>query len=143
MKRVAIWKSSHSIHRLVYHLVFIPKYRREILQGKLNQRLQELFFEAAKTNNWFIHELSIKPDHLHIMIQLPPNITLAKAVMYLKGGSSKVIREEFPELREFLWGDSLWQDGYFAETVGRIDETMMRSYIKRQWEREQQTSSAL
>jgi putative transposase len=143
MRKTVIWKSSHAIHRLVYHIVFIPKYRREILQGKLNKRLQELFYEAAKTNDWFVHELSIKPDHLHLMIQLSPNITLAKAVMHLKGGSSRVIRKEFPELREFLWGESLWQDGYFAETVGRIDEMMMRNYIKHQWEREQATSHGL
>ena len=80
--------------------------------------------------------MSIKEDHVHMMIQLPPTTTIAKAAMYLKGGTSKVIRKEFPELKEFLWGDSLWQDGYFAETVGKIDEKAMREYIRRQWEQE-------
>lgn len=135
-RKTIIWKSSHTNHRLAYHIVFIPKYRRQILYGKLTSRLSELFYEAATVNKWFIHELSVHKDHVHMMIQLPPAITVAKAIMYLKGGTSKVIRKEFPELKEFLWGDSLWQDGYFAETVGRIDEKMMREYIKRQWERE-------
>jgi len=63
--------------------------------------------------------------------------------MYLKGGTSRVIRKEFPELREFLWGDSLWQDGYFIETVGRIDEKKMRLYIQEQWEQEPLTSHGL
>ena len=130
------WKSSHSVHRLTYHLVFIPKYRRKVLMGRLVQRLSWLIYEAGKTNRWFIHELSIKDDHVHMMIQLPPTVTVAKAVMYLKGGTSKVIRKEFPELEEFLWGDSLWQDGYFAETIGRIDEKALREYIRRQWEQE-------
>ena len=130
------WRSSHSIHRLSYHLVFIPKYRRKVLHGKLSQRLNQLFYQAAQVNKWFIHELSIQPDHVHLMIQLPPTITISKAVMHLKGGTSKIIRQEFPELEEFLWGDSLWQDGYFAETNGKIDEKALREYIRRQWEQE-------
>lgn len=83
------------------------------------------------------------PDHVHILIQLPPSIAVSKAVQYLKGGSSKVIRREFPELDEWLWGDSLWQDGYFSETVGRGSEDAMRLYIQKQWEQEPRTSPGL
>jgi putative transposase len=61
-----------------------------------------------------------------MLLQLPPRDALPKAIQYLKGGSSKVIRKEFPELQEFLWGDSLWADGYFAETIGRMDEEVIR-----------------
>ena len=94
-------------------------------------------------NRWYIHELAIMPDHVHMLLQLPPRISLPTAIQYLKGGTSKVIRKEFPELEEFLWGDSLWADGYFAETVGRANETAMRRYITTQWEREPQTSHGL
>lgn len=83
------------------------------------------------------------PDHVHILIQLPPRTNLPTAVQYLKGGSSKIIRKEFPELQEFLWGDSLWADGYFAETVGRASEDAMRMYIRMQWAQEKGTSSGL
>ena len=131
MKRI-FWKGAHTYHRLLYHVVFIPKYRRRVLQGQIIQRLSELFYECAEVNRWFIHELAIEPDHVHLLLQLPPSESLSRSVMYLKGGSSKVLRKEHPELEEFLWGDSLWQDGYFAETGGRIDETMLRSYIKNQ-----------
>ena len=130
------WKSSHSIHRLTYHIVFIPKYRKHILHGKLCQRLSQLVYEACKDNKWFLHEFQIKEDHVYIMLQTPPNISVSKTVMYLKGGTSRTIRQEFPELKEWLWGDSLWQDGYFAETSGRIDEKKLREYIQRQWEQE-------
>lgn len=105
--------------------------------------MSELFYEGAKANNWFIHELAINEDHVHIMMQMPPKVSVSKAVMHLKGGTSRVIRKEFPELREFLWGDSLWQDGYFAETVGKISEIKMREYIQRQWEREKGSSHGL
>jgi len=73
------------------------------------------------------------PDHLHMLLQLPPRVPIPKAVQYLKGGTSKVIRKEFPELEEWLWGDSLWADGYFVETIGRATETTMRKYIREQW----------
>jgi putative transposase len=131
MKRI-FWKGSHTYHRLLYHIVFVPKYRRRVLRGKIVKRLSELFYECAEVNRWFIHELAIEPDHVHLLLQIPPSENLSKTVMYLKGGSSRVLRKEHPELEEFLWGDQFWQDGYFAETGGRIDETMLRSYIKNQ-----------
>ena len=88
------------------------------MQRELVRRLQELFYECAEMNKWFIHELEVLPDHVHMLLQLPAKTPVSKAVQNLKGGSSKVIRKEYPELKEFLWGDSLWQDGYFAETTG-------------------------
>ncbi len=67
-----------------------------------------------------------------MLLQLPPRDALPTAIQYLKGGSSKVIRREFPELQEFLWGDSLWADGYFVESIGRMDEEVIRNYIQAQ-----------
>ena len=72
-----------------------------------------------------------------MLLQIPASLAIATAVQYLKGGTSHVIRQEYPELREFLWGDSLWQDGYFVETIGRANEAVIRKYIQSQWEREQ------
>lgn len=100
------------------------------------RRLQELFYECTEVNGWFIHEMEIMEDHVHMLLQLPPKIAVSEAVGYLKGGSSRILRKEFSELEEFLWGDSFWQDGYFAETVGRANESVIRNYIKTQRERE-------
>jgi putative transposase len=83
-------------------------------------------------NRWWISELSIQEDHVHLIIQTNPSDSVAEVVQRLKGGTSRVIRKEFPELEEFLWGDSLWADGYFAETVGSVDEEVVRRYIKQQ-----------
>ncbi len=140
MNKVTFWHGAHTTHRLLYHIVFIPKYRRKVLHGELVQRLHELFYECCKANRWYIHEMTIMPDHLHMLLQLQPRISVPKAVQYLKGGSSKVIRKEFPELEEFLWGDSLWADGYFAETVGRASEETMKTYIRMQWAQESGSS---
>jgi putative transposase len=122
----------HTKYRLMYHIVWIPKYRKRILKEDIANRLKELFKECAKANKWTIHELNIQEDHVHMMIELTTTISVAKAVQYLKGGSSRQIRAEFPKLRVFLWGDSLWADGYFAETVGQKNEEMIRKYIQNQ-----------
>ena len=83
------------------------------------------------------------PDHVHMLLQLRPNTSIPKAIQYFKGGTSKIVRKEFPELEEFLWGDSLWADGYFIESVGRANEAIMRKYIRLQWKQEKGTSHGL
>jgi putative transposase len=77
-------------------------------------------------------ELSIQEDHVHIILQTNPTDSVAEIAQRLKGGTSRVIRKEFPELEEFLWGDSFWADGYFAETVGNVDEEVVKRYIRDQ-----------
>ncbi len=126
------WTGGHTKHRHMYHIVWIPKYKKRILREKIANRIEELLRECAVINRWKIHELNIQVDHVHMLIQLKPNISVSKAVQFFKGGSSKIIREEFPDLREFLWGDSFWADGYFSETVGDVNTDMIREYIKNQ-----------
>ena len=124
--------NGHSKYRLMYHLVWIPKYRKRILKGRLKEKLEELFFQCADMNGWKITELNIQLDHVHLLIKLKPTVSVSKAVQLLKGGSSRVVRRDFPGLEEFLWGSSFWADGYFAETIGRVNEDMIRKYIKNQ-----------
>jgi len=128
-----LYKSGASTkHRILVHLVWCPKYRRRVLLGKVAIRLKELFQQACQINDWNIHELSIQRDHVHLLIQINPRESIAKVVQILKGGSSRIIRLEFPELEEFLWGDSFWADGYFAESIGSKNEQVMRTYIQNQ-----------
>ena len=108
----AYWTGGHTKHRLRYHLVWVPKYRRRVLTGPLAQRLEELLREACEFNHWRVHELNVQPDHVHLLIQIEPERSLSKVLHSLKGGTSRVIRQEFPDLREFLWGKHLWADGY-------------------------------
>ena len=126
------WSGGHTTTRLRYHIVFAPKYRKRVLVGRLAERLEELMREACDMNRWAIHELSIQPDHVHLLIQFLPKYSVSYVVQILKGGSSRVIRQEFPDLQEFLWGKSLWGDGYFAETVGHKNEAAVTAYIRNQ-----------
>ena len=116
----------------MYHLIWLPKYRRRVLEGAVKNRLKELFFECAEINGWKIVELNIQRDHIHMIVQLKQTNSVSKSMQKLKGGSSKVIRSEFPDLKEFLWGENFWSEGYFAETVGRVSEDMIRQYVKNQ-----------
>ena len=116
----------------MYHIVWIPKYRKRVLKNQVSQRIEELLRECAEMNSWEIHELNVQSDHVHMLVQLKPNVSVSRAVQLFKGGTSKVFREEFPELREFLWGDSLWADGYFSETVGKVNMEVIQEYIKNQ-----------
>jgi putative transposase len=119
-------------HRILAHLVWCPKYRRRLLIGKVAIRLKELLMQACQVNGWRIHELSIQRDHVHLLIQINPRESIAGVVQILKGGSSYIIRREYPELEEFLWGNSFWSDGYFVESIGSKNEQLMRTYIQNQ-----------
>ena len=125
------WTGAHTKHRIRIHLVWIPKYRKRVLLGKVAIRVRELLYQACEVNRWWIHQIAINPNHIHINIQINPTDSIASVAQKLKGGSSKIIREEFPELEEFLWGDSFWADGYFAESVGKVDETIIKAYIEK------------
>jgi REP-associated tyrosine transposase len=123
---------AHTTHRLQYHLVWVPKYRKRVLRGPLARRLYELLRQCAEMNDWSVEELNVQTDHVHLLVQLPPKVAVSRAVNLMKGGTSRAIRAEFPELDEFLWGDSLWADGYFAESVGQVTEARIRAYIQNQ-----------
>ena len=126
------WQGAHTKHRHMYHIVWLPKYRRKILLDEVKEKVEELLKECANVNGWEIQELNIQSDHVHLMIQLPPSISVSKAVQLLKGISSKIIREELPQVRKMLWGKDFWADGYFSETVGTVSEERIRNYIKNQ-----------
>ena len=126
------WSGSQTKHRVKYHIVQTPKYRKRILDGKQAERLKELLEECIEVNRWAMDEISIQKDHIHLLIQFVPSISISEMVQILKGGTSRVIREEFPELKEFLWGSSLWADGYFVESVGSFEENIIQKYIQNQ-----------
>ncbi len=124
------WTGGQAKHRLLYHLVWIPKYRKRVLQGKVAARLRHFLYEACKVTWWWIEELKILPDHVHGLIHVPPTEPVAGVGQKLKGGTSYLLRKECPALEEFLWGESFWADGYCAETVGAQSYAAVKRYIK-------------
>lgn len=114
------------------HLVWIPKYRKRVLKGELAKRVKDLLQLCAEVNGWKIDEINIQADHVHLIVQFVPTISVSKMVQLFKGRSSRALRKEFSKLEEFYWGESFWGDGYFAETVGTCNLEVIREYVKNQ-----------
>lgn len=113
-----------------YHVVWCPKYRRKVLTGAVEPRLKELIQEAAAEINVDIIEMEIKPDYVHLLMEVDPQIGIHRAVKAIKSKSSRVLRTEFPELRSRL--PSLWTNNYFASTVGSAPITEIKQYVESQ-----------
>ncbi|OGX31147.1 MAG: hypothetical protein A2787_04535 [Omnitrophica WOR_2 bacterium RIFCSPHIGHO2_01_FULL_48_9] len=133
---------AHSRHSIKYHLVWIPKYRREVLVGKIPQRLKQILEGIAKTYELKIIAQEIMPDHVHVLVEASPKYSPSKIVQIFKGISSKMLREEFlPQLKPFIWKEGvLWARGYYVASVSDGATTeVVREYISTQKERPYKT----
>jgi putative transposase len=121
----------HSEWECKYHVIFIPKYRRKVLYGKLRQHLGEVFRRLARQKESEIEEGHLMSDHVHMMISIPPKYAVAQVVGYIKGKSAIHIARQFGERRRNFVGHHFWARGYFVSTIGR-DEEVIRRYIRKQ-----------
>jgi putative transposase len=122
---------SHTVWECKYHVVWIPKYRRKSLYEQLRKHLGQVFRELARQKESMIEEGHLMPDHVHILISIPPKYGVAQVVGYIKGKSAIHIARTFLGRKKNFTGQSFWARGYFVSTVGR-DEQMIREYIKKQ-----------
>ena len=129
-------RGSHTIHDIKYHLVWITKYRYKVLVGSIALRLRELLRQGCEARGITIIEGSISKDHVHILLSCPTNLAPSQIAQYLKGRSSKLIQDEFPELKKRYWGQHLWARGYFCATVGSVDKETIQKYISGHFEQE-------
>jgi len=122
---------SHSVWDCKYHVVFIPKYRKKTLYGELRRKLGEVFRTLARQKESQVVEGHLMPDHVHMLISIPPKYSVAQVIGYIKGKSAiHVARTFFDQKRNFV-GQHFWARGYFVSTVGR-DEATIREYIRNQ-----------
>jgi putative transposase len=124
--------TTNATYDIQYHFVWVPKYRKRLLQGPIKERLAELIRLSAEINEFELLELSIQADHVHLLLSAKPRYSPAKIMHLIKGGTSRQLRQEFPQLEESLWGDSFWADGYFVSTHGQWTEATVRHYIQHQ-----------
>ena len=122
---------SHTKWECKYHVVFIPKCRRRTLYGELRQHLGEVFKELAKQKESRVEEGHLMPDHVHMMLSIPPKYSVAQIVGYIKGKSAIHLARVYGEKKRNFVGQHFWARGYFVSTVGR-DETAIREYIRNQ-----------
>ena len=122
---------SHTKWECKYHVVFIPKLRRKTLYGELRKYLGELFRQLARQRESQIEEGHLMPDHVHMMISIPPKFSVSHVVGYIKGKSAIHLARVYGEKRRSFVGQHFWARGYFVSTVGR-DEAVIRQYIRNQ-----------
>lgn len=125
-------KSSHAIYDIKYHIIWVTKYRYKVLKGDIALRLRDLIRQGCEARGITIIQGSVGGDHVHLLVSCPTDLAPSKIVQYLKGRSSHLIQDEYPELKKRYWGQHLWARGYFCATVGTVTEETVRDYIENQ-----------
>ena len=122
---------SHSRWECKYHVVFIPKYRKKVIFGQLRKELGEVMRRLAERKESQIEEGHLMPDHVHMMISIPPKYAVSQVIGFIKGKSAIHIARTYGERKRNFVGQHFWARGYFVSTVGR-DEEVIREYIRHQ-----------
>ena len=120
---------AHTSYSLFYHLVWAPKYRRRVLDGRVGERAKQIILEVSAKYGYKVDTLKVSPDHVHLLVSLPPRISIVEAVQTLKSITAKTLLQEFPELKRHLWQGSLWTRGYAVNSVGSLNLETVRQYI--------------
>ncbi|KUO77781.1 MAG: transposase [Desulfosporosinus sp. BRH_c37] len=113
-------------------MIWVTKYRYKILGGEISKRLRELVRQGCEARNITIVQGNIGRDHVHMLLSCPPSLAPSKIVQYLKGRSSRLLQDQYPELKKRYWGQHLWARGYFCATVGSVTEETIKKYIEDQ-----------
>jgi len=124
---------NHTKWECKYHVIFIPKYRRKALYKELRRYLREVFRRLADQKESRIEEGHLMPDHVHMMISIPPKYGVSQVIGYIKGKSAIHPARVYGERKRNFVGQHFWARGFFVSTVGR-DEEVVREYIRRQEE---------
>ena len=125
-------RGSHTVWDCKYHLVWTTKYRYQVLGGDVGERCRELLREIAISKEMIIYAGSINRDHVHMLISIPPQLSVSRAVQYLKGKSSHRLLTEYKALRKRYWGQHLWARGYWVASSGNVTDEVWKEYIKNQ-----------
>jgi putative transposase len=123
-------RTAHSVHLLVLHLVWCPKYRRPVLVGDVANRLRELIPQIAAEHGWTILELAVQPDHIHLFVRCLPTDSPHLIARQIKGQSSRLLRQEFASLRRRL--PTLWTRAYFVASAGNVSAATIARYVAAQ-----------
>ena len=113
-----------------YHVVFCPKYRRKVLVNGIDERLKTILIETIEKWGQELVELEVMPDHVHLVVGCDPQFGIHRLVKYLKGTSSRYLRQEFPQLKRRL--PSLWTNSYFVATTGGVTLETRKRYVEGQ-----------
>ena len=122
-------KSSHTVHDLKVHLIWITKYRYEVLTQHAGTRTRDIIRQVCDQKDINIISGAVSKDHVHLYVSYPPKYSVSDMVKWFKGRSSKKLQEEFPQLGKVYWGRHFWAIGYAAFSSGHVTDGMIKEYL--------------
>lgn len=129
-------KLNHVIYRCTYHIVWTPKYRYRVLEGLVKELLQKDISMLLEWKSCEMIEMNIQKDHVHLIVSVPPKLSISELMGILKGKTAIKIFKSYPQLRvKPYWGNHFWANGYCVDTIGP-DEDKIKKYVKYQEDQE-------
>lgn len=127
--------NNHSVFLLHYHLILVVKYRRKVINDSISDRLKEIFEYIQSNYNITLKEWNHDKDHIHILMKTHPNTEISKFLNAYKSASSRLIKKEFPSIRQQLWKEYFWSKSYCLLTTGEVPIEVIKKYIENQGEK--------
>jgi putative transposase len=126
-------RGAHTVYRLAYHFVWIPRYRRKVLGGEVGEYLEDLIHEICGTRDWEIEALTVSVDHVHLFVSCPPRDAPTQVMNVIKSIKARELYAEFPRLERSHWGGKLWATGYYVGSAGEhVTSELIKRYIEYQ-----------
>jgi len=124
--------NNHSVFLLYYHLVLVTKYRRKVIDDNISNRLKEIFEKIQNNYNITLQEWNHDKDHVHILFKAHPNSEISKFINAYKSASSRLVKKEYPKIKEQLWKEYFWSRSYCLLTTGGAPIEVIKKYIESQ-----------
>lgn len=126
--------NNHSVYLLQYHLILVVKYRRKAIDNEISNRLKEIFTYIGDKEQYKLKviEFNHNEDHLHILFKAEPKSEISKFINAYKSASSRLIKNEFPRIKEKLWKEAFWSRSFFLATTGGVTLEILKQYIENQ-----------
>lgn len=132
MENQQIRSGRHCVFNMHVHLVFVTKYRKDVFTKPMLDAMERMFKKVCLDFEAELIEFNGEDDHVHLLINYPPKVAVSNLVNSLKGVSSRHLRKDFPEIKNKLWGGSLWSPSYFASSCGGAPLEIIKQYIEQQ-----------
>ena len=123
-------RSSHTVSRMSAHIVWVTKYRYHVLKGDVQIRCRELLVQICNSENVVILKGVVSKNHVHMHVEYSPSLSMSDLVKRLKGRTSRMLQQEFPELGKKYWGRHFWAVGYGVWSTGNITDEMVQEYLE-------------
>lgn len=137
-KTISLDYNAHSAYLLNYHLILVVKYRKKVFDNKISEFTKELFINIARNYNVTLLEWNHDIDHVHLLFKTVPSCNLSQFISSYKSVSSRIIKQNYPEVKKKLWKECFWSHSYCLVTTGGAPLDVVKKYIKNQGENHEQ-----